>query len=74
MVADTHHFDDPDTSFHFHADLDPTFQFSADPDPAPHQSAANLRTLIYKPSTDLPSILSLHANILSVHGPPWLPF
>ncbi len=38
---------------HLTADLDPTFHFNADPDPDPfpNQSLANLRLLVYKPST-----------------------
>ncbi len=34
-------------------DPDPTINFDADPDPAPasHQSGANLRPLVYGPST-----------------------
>jgi hypothetical protein len=58
------HFDaDPDqTFFHLDADPDQTFHFDADPDqtffhldadtnPAVHQSDANLRPLVYRPST-----------------------
>jgi hypothetical protein len=68
------HFNaDPDPSFYFNADPDPAFHFDADPDthldPATHQNNANLRPLVYRPS-----ILSLHASIVSVHGPPRLNF
>ncbi len=74
-VADSHQFNaDPDPSFCCHADLDPTFHFNADPDPdldpAPHQSDANLRPSVYRPSRS--SILSLHASIVSVNDPPQL--
>ncbi len=42
-VADPHHGDtDPDPSCHFDAHLDP--------DPAPHQSDANQRPLVYRPT------------------------
>ncbi len=45
----TFHFGaDPDLSFHFDADSERTFQFDMDPDP--HQSDANLRPLICRPS------------------------
>jgi hypothetical protein len=42
---------DSDYSFHFDADPDATVHFDADPDPSPHQSAANLRPLVYRSST-----------------------
>jgi len=40
-----HFYADPDLAVHFHANLDP------DTDPAPYQSNANLRPLVYRPST-----------------------
>jgi hypothetical protein len=53
---------DPNPFFHFNAD--------AEPDAAPHQSDANLRPLVYRPSRPpLAFILSFHASILSIHGP-----
>jgi hypothetical protein len=68
------HFNaDPDPTFHFNADPDPTFHFNADPDPALYQSECeSATTVLYK--SYRPSILSLHASIASVHGPPWLRF
>jgi hypothetical protein len=47
---------DPDPCCCDHpADPDPTFYFNGypdpDPDPVPHQIVANLRPLVYKPST-----------------------
>jgi hypothetical protein len=55
----------PDPSFHFIAypDPDPILLFNAS-----HQSKANLRP--YWPTDSPGSILSLHASIVSVHGPP----
>ncbi len=50
---------------------DPTFRFNADSDP--RQSDENLLPLVNRFST-APSILSIHANIVSVQGPPWLVF
>jgi hypothetical protein len=34
----------------------------------------NLRSLAYRGQTLDGSIISLHASIVSVHGPPWLQF
>ncbi len=51
-VVDPHHFHaDPGPSFHFHTDPDLTFHFNADLDLVPHQSDANTRPLVYRPST-----------------------
>ncbi len=63
---------DPGPSFLCNADPDPTFHFNADPDTAPHQSDANLRPVSYQTLQGF--ILSLHASILSVHGPLCLHF
>jgi hypothetical protein len=65
---------DPDPSSPFNADQlpDPAFHFHADPDPAPHQSDANLRSLVNR--TSRAPILSFRASIVSVHGPPQLYF
>ncbi len=50
-VADPHHLNaDSDLAFHFTADQDPTGHVYADPDHAPHESEANLRPLVYRPS------------------------
>jgi hypothetical protein len=52
-VADLHHFNaELDPAFHFDADSDLALLFNEDPDPdpAPHQSNANLRPLVYRPS------------------------
>jgi hypothetical protein len=51
---------------HFSADPDPTFHFNADPDPALYHSDAIGGLHILQGS-----ILSLHAAIVIVHGPPW---
>jgi hypothetical protein len=56
-IAVPHHFSaDPDPAFHLNANTDPDSEihFKADPvpDPAFHQSDANLRPLIYRPSRD----------------------
>ncbi len=69
-VADPNRYDaDPDSSFH--NDADPV------PDPAPHQSDANARLLVYRPSTapfwaSTPPLLvftTLHSSIfLNFHG------
>jgi hypothetical protein len=37
--------------FHLNADAEPNFHFNKDPDPATHQSDANLRPLVFRPST-----------------------
>ncbi len=69
-VADPHHFNvDPDPFFHLNVNPDLTFSVNVDPDPDPasHQSDANLRPLVYRLSWDA---FSLHASIVSVHGPP----
>jgi hypothetical protein len=53
-VADPKQNDaDPDPSLHFDPEPDPTFYFDAYlvPDPAHHKNYANLRPLVYKPST-----------------------
>ncbi len=57
---------DLDPAFHFNKDPDPAVHINANPDPAPHQGDPNLRPLA--------SILSVHAFILSIHGPPPLLF
>jgi hypothetical protein len=55
-------YSDPDPTFHFTADLDSTFHFNATPmHPAPHQSNANRRPLVYRPSGG-----STHGSILSL--------
>ncbi len=41
---------DPNPEYHINADPDPSFYFNADPNPAPHQSEANLQTLVNRPS------------------------
>jgi hypothetical protein len=46
----------------YNTDPDPDFLFNSDPDPALHQGDAILR------------VATLHASILSVHGPPRLNF
>jgi hypothetical protein len=55
MVGGSHLlYADPDPFLHVNADPDPIFYFYADPDPAsppPHQSDANLRPLVFRPST-----------------------
>jgi hypothetical protein len=48
-------------SFHFNLDLDPAFHVNADPDLASHQSVANLRPLVQRPS-----IFSLNASMVSI--------
>ncbi len=53
--ADPHHFYvDPDSDFHFKPDPDPAFHINADlcQKPANHQSAGNLRPLVYRTSRD----------------------
>ncbi len=50
--------------------LDPTLHFNAYP--ALYLSDANLGPLVNRP-TSVP-ILSLHAPIVSIYGPPWLYF
>ncbi len=62
-AADPHRFDadlDPDTSFHFDEDPDPTFHFDADRGIwiLVHIKDANLKLLVYSPSTAL--FLSVH--------------
>jgi hypothetical protein len=59
-VTAFHHFDaDSDFSAHLNANPDPSFYFDAAPeldlvlDPVPHQSDANLRPLVYRPSSFL---------------------
>jgi len=52
-VADLQHFNaEPDPAFHYDADSDLALLFNEDPDPdpVPHQSNANLRPLVYRPS------------------------
>jgi hypothetical protein len=50
-VADPLHLNaDPDLAFHFTADQDPIGHVYADQDHAPHESEANLRPLVYRPS------------------------
>jgi hypothetical protein len=51
------------------ADLDPFLHFNAYAELDPRQSDANMRPLVYRPSTA--PFMSLHATILSVHGSPW---
>jgi hypothetical protein len=66
---------DPDPSFHFDVDLDQTYYFDADPDPVLHPSDANLRLLVYRPSTDpfwastppLKASTALYGSTLSLH-------
>jgi hypothetical protein len=81
-VVDPHNFNaDPDLVFNLNANLDPAFHFNADPDPAFHFNAdpeSGSRSCSSKQcesvSTGLytlqGSILSLHASLMSVHGPP----
>ncbi len=38
-------------SHHLNVDPDPAFHFNPDPDPVPHQGDANLRPLVYRPTT-----------------------
>jgi hypothetical protein len=49
-----------DPTFHFDSDSYPTYNFDADPNRATIGS-----------QTVHGSILSLHASIVTVHGPPW---
>ncbi len=77
---------DPDPSFNFDVDPDPAphpdpsrhFIADLDPDPAPQQSNADLRPLVYRPSTNsgpyfwasIPALwtsTALHCSILSLH-------
>jgi hypothetical protein len=44
---------DPDQSFHSNADQDPTYHLNADPDRILIKVNANLRPLVYRPSTVL---------------------
>ncbi len=53
-------------------DPEPTLHFNADLNPAPHQNGANLQPLVYRVQTLQKSIMSFHASIVRVHGPPRL--
>jgi hypothetical protein len=60
-----------ESDFSLSADPYPNFHFKADPAPAPHQSCESTITGLW---TLQGSILSLHASIVSVNGPPYLHF
>ncbi len=72
---DPHLFnEDPvtDPSFHFNTDPDPSFHLNADADPDPDLYQGDATTGLHNFHGYY--ILSLHASIMSVHGPPWLQF